>query len=292
MVSTTQPLGVADPMDRARRYVEANLAAPLTLGEIAEAAHLSPHHFLRLFAARYGLTPMAYVRVRRLEAAAERLRGDRRASLIDLSLDYGFESQEGFTRAFTREFGISPGRYRDGERPEKSETLTMRTEGLPAANVTQAPAPARKPALRIAGLGRDFDETNMAEIPQLWDQFTPRLPFAGQAGGETFGVCCAGPGGRGLHYVAGAALAVGAPVPESLEVIELAPQAYLVFRQVLSGGPLHPQMQAAVREIWAERVPNSGQTLARGVPDLEVYPDDFQPHRAGSWVEWWIPVET
>ena len=61
-------------------------------------------------------------------------------------------------------------------------------------------------------------------------------------------------------------------------------------RQVLDGGPLHPQMQAAVREIWAERVPASGQTLVRA-PDLEVYPDGFQPDKAGAWVEWWIPVE-
>jgi AraC family transcriptional regulator len=50
-------------------------------------------------------------------------------------------------------------------------------------------------------------------------------------------------------------------------------------------------MQSAVREIWGERVPKSGYALARGVPDLEVYPEDFQPDRPGAWVEWWIPVE-
>ena len=49
-------------------------------------------------------------------------------------------------------------------------------------------------------------------------------------------------------------------------------------------------MQSAVREIWGERVPASGCTLTRA-PDLEVYPDDFAPDRAGAWVEWWIPVE-
>ncbi len=192
-------------------------------------------------------------------------RNGRRTTLIDLALDFGFESQEGFTRAFSREFGISPGRYRDGERPPRSERVTMHTEGLPTANLTQSPA--------------------------LWGEFAPRLPFPGQADSWTFGVCFAGPGGKGVHYIAGATLADGASAPEGFEVIELPPQAYLVFRQVLNGGPLHPQMQAAVREIWGERGPNSGCALARGVPDLEVYPDNFEPDRAGAWVEWWIPVE-
>ena len=31
-------------------------------------------------------------------------------------------------------------------------------------------------------------------------------------------------------------------------------------------------------------------TLVRA-PDLEVYPESFQPDRPGAWVEWWIAVE-
>ncbi|MGZ6015213.1 MAG: AraC family transcriptional regulator [Phenylobacterium sp.] len=291
MTAALQPSTLADPMERARRHIEANLDWALSLGDLADAVGLSPYHFTRLFTGRFGLSPMAYVRVRRLEAAAERLRNGSRITIVDLAFDCGFDSQEGFTRAFTREFGISPGRYRDGERPPRSETLGMQTADLPASNLTQAPAPAKKPALRIAGIGADFDAANVSGIPALWGQFAPRLPFPGQVGGGTFGVCCAGPGGQGLHYIAGATLAEGAPVPDGMEVIDIPQQAYLVFRQVLNGGPLHPQMQSAVREIWGERVPNSGRALARGIPDLEVYPEDFQPDRAGGWVEWWIPVE-
>ncbi|WP_309604932.1 helix-turn-helix domain-containing protein [Phenylobacterium sp.] len=284
------PQPKTDPMDRARRHIEDNLDSRLDLNVVADAAGLSPYHFSRLFTARYGLSPIAYVRVRRLEAAAGQLRSGPRTRLIDLALDWGFDSQEGFTRAFTRTFGIAPGRYRDGVRPPRTEQLVMRTEGLPATNLTQAPAPAKKPALRIAGLGQDFDETTVAGIPALWDQFGPRLPLPGQVGRGTFGVCCARPDGQGLHYIAGVALAADAEPPPGCEVIELPARSYLVFRQVLDGGPLHPQMQSAVREIWGDRVPNCGLSLVRA-PDLEVYPDLFQPDRPGAWVEWWIPVE-
>lgn len=281
-------------MDRARRHIERRLDEALSLTGLAEAAGLSPYHFSRLFTGRYGMSPMAYVRVRRLERAAERLRSGAGANLIDLALDCGFESQEGFTRAFARIFGVSPGRYRDGERAPRTETSAMQTADLPVVSLTQAPAPARKPALRIAGLGRDFTEGTVAGIPALWDEFEPRLPLAGQMGGGTYGVCCAAPGEQtlqqGLHYMAGVEIAADATAPEGFEVVELLARPYLVFRGVMSGGPLHPQMQAAVREIWGERVPQSGYRLARA-PDLEVYPDDFDPNRPGAWVEWWIPVE-
>ena len=288
-------------MDRARRLIEANLGSALSLNDLADAACLSPYHFSRLFTARFGFSPMAYVRARRLEGAAERLRNRDGATLIDLALDCGFDSQEGFTRAFTRIFGVAPGRYRSGDRPPRKESphkgeTSMATAHLPATNLIQAPAPANKPAIRIAGAGRDFDETTVSGIPALWDELTPRLPLPGQASGWTYGVCCAGPGPQqslkgGLHYIAGVELSQNAPEPEGFEVIELPATSYVVFRQVLDGGPLHPQMQSAVREIWGERVPNCGHKLVRA-PDLEVYPPDFEPNRAGAWVEWWIPVET
>ncbi len=281
---------VSDPMDRARRHVEGNLDGPLTLNDLADAAGLSPYHFSRLFAGRYGFSPMAYVRMRRLEAAADRLRCGAKTRLIDLALDCGFESQEGFTRAFARLYGVSPGRYRSGARPPKLELSAMTATDLPLANLIQSPTPARKPALRLAGLPGDFDEATVSGIPALWDRLYPHLPLVGQNGGGTFGVCCAGPEGKGLHYVAGVALGDGVAPPEGFEVVELPARSYLVFRQVLSGGPLHPQMQSAVREIWGERVPNCGYALVRA-PDLEVYPDDFDPTKPGAWVEWWIPMD-
>lgn len=280
----------ADPLARARRHVEQNLFAALDLNALAAASGLSAYHFARQFAARYGFPPMAYVRARRLEVAAERLRNAPHASLIELALDCGFDSQEGFTRAFSKAFGVSPGRYRAGERPLRSEILTMTTDTLPRPNIIQAPTPARKPRLRIAGLAEDFDATTVSGIPALWDRVIPHLPLEGQVGAGTFGVCCGGALPQGLRYLAGVAIAQDATPPKDFEVIELPARSYLVFRQVMDEGPLHPQMQAGVKTIWGELAPNAGYKLAHA-PDLEVYPEDFQDGKAGAWVEWWLPVE-
>ena len=95
-------------MDRARHFVERRLDAQLSLDDLADVACLSPYHFSRQFTARFGFSPMAYVRARRLEIAAERLRAGPQISLIDLALDCGFDSQEGFTRAFPAPMAYPP----------------------------------------------------------------------------------------------------------------------------------------------------------------------------------------
>lgn len=280
-----------DVLDAARRRIEADPFAALSLAALSAEAGLSTYHFVRQFSARYGAGPIAYLRARRLVAAAERLSAEPPPALAELALDCGFSSQDSFTRAFRRAFGAPPGRYRRaGAAPSLTEVSTM-TQTL-VARLTQSPEPVMKPGLRIAGVSGLFDEATKAGIPRVWDGLVPRLPLAGQAGATTYGVCAAAPEAApgAMRYLAGVALAEGAPVPEGLELIEIAPRPYLVFRQVLNGGELHPQMQAAAREIWGERLPASPWKLARS-PDLEVYPENFQPGLAGIAIEWWIPVE-
>jgi AraC family transcriptional regulator len=284
--------GTDDPLERARRHIDANLFEPLTLAGLAGAAGLSAYHFTRQFGARFGVSPMAYVRGRRLAAAAERLCAKRPTPLVELAFDCGFDSQEGFTRAFKRAFGMPPGRFRRaGGQAVAMEILPVSETDAIRINLTQAPAPVQKGPLRIVGLSGVFDDANKAGIPLLWERLIGLMPIPGIADFESFGVCAGGPEPGSLRYTAGFPIVEGAPTPAGLDLVELTPQTYLVFRQVIDAGPLHPQMQAATREIWGERVPKSGYRLAH-VPDLEFYPADFTPGRAGDWVEWWLPIET
>ena len=99
------------------RWIEDRLDQPLTLDAIAAQAGLSPWHFSRLFAAAFGTGVIAHIRRRRLARAAIRLAGEPGLRLVDLAFDTGFESQEAFTRAFSRQFGVPPGRFREGCSP-------------------------------------------------------------------------------------------------------------------------------------------------------------------------------
>lgn len=92
-------------------FIEANLNASIGLDDLARAAGLSANHFLRVFKLATGETPYHLLRARRLERARQLLADDA-MPLAELALECGFANQAHFTAAFTREIGISPGRYR------------------------------------------------------------------------------------------------------------------------------------------------------------------------------------
>jgi AraC family transcriptional regulator len=102
-----------DPARIARllRHLEARVAEPHALGELARAAGLSRYHFLRTFKAVTGVTPHQWLLRARLRLAAERLRRTREP-VTEVALGVGFEDLSNFIRTFRAEFGMSPSRYR------------------------------------------------------------------------------------------------------------------------------------------------------------------------------------
>lgn len=277
----------AEPCRRALALIERRLFEPITLGEIAVESGLSPFHFSRLFTALYGQSVMTYVRGRRLAAAAGRLLVEPDVRLVDLAFDCGFESQQAFTRAFTRLFGVSPGRFRAGRLP----LPTQRDIVMPSSiDLSIVPGVQRRGAFTVAGLAGRFDAETRSAIPTLWKRLMPLLPAPGQKSWVTYGLCWSGELEQGFDYMAGVEVDPGAAAPAGLEVKAVPDQAYAVFRLTVSGGPLHPQMVAALGEIWGERL-QAARLKPSGGPDFEFYPEDFDQDRPGSVVEFWIPVE-
>jgi AraC family transcriptional regulator len=92
-------------------YLEEHLREAARIEAAAEAAHLSVPQYYRMFHALTGSTVGDYLRKRRLSEAALALTSSDRG-VLDVALEYGFESQEGFTRAFAALAGDPPGRYR------------------------------------------------------------------------------------------------------------------------------------------------------------------------------------
>jgi AraC family transcriptional regulator len=100
--------------ERLRRvtdYIEAHLAEPLSLREIGEIACLSPFHFSRCFKRSMGVGLHAYVLRRRIEHAKQ-LMVYSDLSLAQIASAVGFDSQSSFTARFSRDVGLTPGRFR------------------------------------------------------------------------------------------------------------------------------------------------------------------------------------
>ncbi|SFR64883.1 helix-turn-helix domain-containing protein [Anaeromicropila populeti] len=98
-------------VQRMQEYIELHLVNPITLKQLADFAGYSPWYVSRMFKEITGKAPYEYIRSRRLTQAALVLREGNK-KVVDVALDFIFDSQEGFTRAFSKEFGITPGKYR------------------------------------------------------------------------------------------------------------------------------------------------------------------------------------
>lgn len=109
---------VIETISKVQKYIENNLLIKITLSELAKVANYSIPQLERLFRAALALSPFQYIRKMRLTAAARVLR-DNEVRVIDTAIDFLFDSHEGFTRAFTREFGISPFAYKKNPLPIK-----------------------------------------------------------------------------------------------------------------------------------------------------------------------------
>jgi AraC family transcriptional regulator len=91
-------------------YIEAHIRKHISLSDLARAAGYSPWYSARIFKELTGKSPFEYVRALRLSRAAVELK-DTNNRIIDVALDFVFDSHEGFTRAFSKQFGISPRNY-------------------------------------------------------------------------------------------------------------------------------------------------------------------------------------
>lgn len=91
-----------DAMD----YIEAHLTDELLLEQLAEHVDVSAHHLERVFLALSNMTLKEYVKNRRLsEANKELING---ATVTAVAYKYGYQSIDGFTRAFKKWSGVLP----------------------------------------------------------------------------------------------------------------------------------------------------------------------------------------
>ncbi len=98
-------------LKRAIDYMEKHIEEELTLEEVASYCAMSMYHFHRVFQDNIGMSVNSYIRKRRLTYAAQALVMTNR-SVLDIAVQYGFSSQEAFTRAFKGMFHLPPKRYR------------------------------------------------------------------------------------------------------------------------------------------------------------------------------------
>jgi len=113
----------ADPvLDAAVAWISARYLRTTRVEDWASAAALSARSLQRRWAAAFGLSPMAWLRLARI-GEARRLLAESDASWESITRDCGYEDPVSFRRLFERAVGWTPGRYRATFRREASERM-------------------------------------------------------------------------------------------------------------------------------------------------------------------------
>jgi AraC-like DNA-binding protein len=99
-------------IQRARRFIEQHAFEDIALSDIAASINVSPFTCLRQFKATTGVTPHQYLSQLRLERAQELLK-ERGLTIGQIGSRVGIRDRFYFTRWFSREVGIPPGKYRN-----------------------------------------------------------------------------------------------------------------------------------------------------------------------------------
>ncbi|MCL2404923.1 MAG: AraC family transcriptional regulator [Defluviitaleaceae bacterium] len=90
--------------------IDERITEDIQADEFARRANYSTYHFRRVFIELTGTPFMNYITRRKLEHALYDLSQGKK--IINVAMDYGFETHAGFTKAFKKHFGYPPSLYR------------------------------------------------------------------------------------------------------------------------------------------------------------------------------------
>lgn len=245
-----------EAVQRMQDYIQQNLDHEISMADLARAAMYSPWYSYRLFTQLLGMTPAVYIRRLRLSNSALRLR-DQRVKIIDAAYDAGFDSVDGYQRAFYRAFGCNPCEYSLCPRPlylfkpygvkyakTKKEAAMEKVKNVFVQVVEK---PARKVILKR---GRTADNywTYCEEVGcDVWGLLTSIKSIGGEP------VCLWLPAQyrkpSTSEYVQGVEVPVdyAGEIPEGFDVIELPECRYVMFQ----GEPFEEAaFGEAIQQVW------------------------------------------
>lgn len=244
--------------------------------------------FSRIFAILVGFPLSEYIRRRRLTRAAILLR-DEQPKIIDVALEFGYDSADSFTYAFKKFHGHTPSEVRAGEtfRIFSPLQLTLSIEGGNAMEVQIK----KSGAFTIAGI--KADAISSAQCPDVWKKlFATASPntLAGLGNGNCYGACYETVDSKSINYMA--AFDVDTKNFEKatqlgLEMMEIPPAEYAIFK--LKGAIpecIHKGWEYVIKNFF----PTHGYRHA-GTPDFEFYPSEGDMYAEDYEMELWVPIE-
>ena len=236
-------------------YIHAHIFEDISIGDLAGEVMYSPWYARKLFLRHLGVTPAVYIRRLKLSKSALRLR-DEKISVLDVAMDMGFGSVDGYQRAFRREFGCNPKEYALSPIPiwlftpyfiMDEERKKRKMSEIRNVFIQVIEKPSRKVIIK-RGLNANEYFSYCEEVGcDVWGLLKSIKSISGEP------VCMWLPQEMRKpvtnEYVQGVEVEAdySGKVPEGFEIIDLPAATYLLFR----GEPFADEdYEVAITEIW------------------------------------------
>ena len=285
-------------------YIEEHLKDKISAQDVSEQVYLSQVHFQKGFQIMTGYSVAEYIRNRRLYLAALELKGNG-VKVIDVAYEYGYETPESFTKAFTKFHGVSPTEIKQGGAVRTFLPLTIKID---ISGGDKMDVKIRNLfGFKVIGFAKEFEfETANDEIPKFWDEICEKYAMNVYAGnppaneyekaladnciGE-YGVCIddesiAGKG-KFIYLIAGKY--IGGKIPDGMMLYEFPQGEWAIFDCI---GAVPEAIQSLNTQVFKEWLPGNPDYEISGNSNVEWYDclngekEDPDYHSAI-----WIPVK-
>ncbi|MEU3974789.1 AraC family transcriptional regulator [Streptomyces bacillaris] len=286
-------------LNEAMEYIESHLGERIEVADLARTATTSEYHFRRMFSALAGVPLAEYIRRRRMTVAGAEVLGHPDRTLLEVAVRYGYDTGEGFARAFRAVHGIGPGEARrTGAVLRSQQRLTFRlvVEGSSAMNYrlvekgefrvvgrrARVPLIHEGPNPAIAEFIRSIGREELERIAALSDQEPAGLV------GVSDQLDPSRAEGTELDYYHGV---VRGPEPsdegpeEGLDSLPVPAGTWAVFT---NDGEFPQALQYLWRDVFTQWFPSNPYASRPGPEILSVRL--YEEGRRGA-AELWIPVE-
>jgi AraC-like DNA-binding protein/mannose-6-phosphate isomerase-like protein (cupin superfamily) len=111
-------------IERSMAYIDSHISEHLTLDDLAETASMSSTYYCSVFKQLNGISPWEYLTAKRIERAAEMIKGSD-CTMLEIALACGFNNTANFNRAFKHCMNKTPSEYRKNLTDYQKKADTM-----------------------------------------------------------------------------------------------------------------------------------------------------------------------
>lgn len=270
-------------INRVMAYTEQNLKEDLDSAKLAQLSGCSYADFQRVFSLLNHMSYLEYVKARRLSQAAVEIIHSRKR-ILDIALEYGYESADVFAAAFRRTFGCSPSQARK-QHPQLQLFLPRTFAITVHGNTEMKYEIKRKAGMHLSGHSVISSQNENRSI-KFWSDVkadgTLQRMMQEAATSISYGLCFGYDRYGNNRYM----IAVEGELSAEYEAFELPAADWMIFQNT---GPVSIGLPALWKTIYAEVLPASGYGRNENIPTVELY-GEGSCEATDYHMEIWIPI--